>query len=82
MKVTARYLKVTYQGIVPETVCQGGLTPPQVFITERTRLKYEKLKNEVLKHVPFNDIKLLDAEHVVEKRDIPVQVILNYGYQE
>ncbi len=82
MKVTARYLKVTYQGVVPETVKEGGLTEPREFITERTRLKYDKLKNEVLKHVPFNDVKLLTCEHMTTKIDVPVQVVLNYGYIE
>lgn len=82
MKVTARYLRVTYRGVVPESVSETGVTEERVFITERTRLKYQKLKNELLKYVPFNDVVLVRRERVEETIDIPVQVVLEYGKLE
>lgn len=82
MKVPIKYLEVTYRGVVDKTVNPNGVTEERTFITERTKLKRNKLRSEVLKYVPFNDVVLVACVRHDEKVEVPVQVLLEYGKVE
>lgn len=82
MKVPIKYLEVTYRGVVDKTVNPNGVTEERTFITERTKLKRNKLRSEVLKCVPFNDVVLVSCVRHDEKVEVPIQVLLEYGKVE